>query len=344
MNELTRQPERYDFLQAVRLLERQHHAEGRSSQAVGLDAEPNDEVVRFSAQTGLSHPAGEVTSLAMRRSAPTEMEVSFLGLTGPSGVLPDHYTSLLLSRLRSNDTALLDFLNLFNHRLISLFHRASEKYNVALSWERKQATDEQDDFSRAVMSLAGLGTDHLQHRTRTDRVVTDFAGFFARRVRPVAGLLAVLKSYFDLPIRIEQFRGQWLRLDEDQQTRLSGSEVPDGQFNQLGYDAVLGERVRDVQSSFAVLVGPIGREDFRRLMPDRETLKDVCELTRQFVGPELDFEVQLEVIPEEVPPLTLGGPPDEANRLGWNTWLFGQPIRRRVTDASFSLEILQTNW
>ena len=343
MNELSHNPAQYDFLQAVRLLERQDRARGRVRQAVGGDADSHEEVARFTAQTGLGHPAGEVTALTQRSSAPSDMEVSFLGLTGPSGVLPDHYTSLLLSRLRANDTALLDFLNLFHHRLISLFHRAAEKYNVPLSWERHQSVGAQDDFSRAVLSLAGLGTDHLQGRSGTDDAVNDFAGFFARRVRPVAGLLAVLKSYFQLPIRIEQFRGQWLRLDEDQQTRLQGPDVPQGQFNRLGQDAVLGERVRDAQSSFAVLVGPIDRRQFRELMPDRHTIREICELTRQYAGPEFDFDVQLELYPEEVPPLTLGGSDDEASRLGWNTWLFGRPMTRQVADATFSLEILQTS-
>lgn len=337
MSDLSSHPERYDFLQAIRLLERQGRARGRAREPVGEDADSRDEVARFTAQTGLAHPAGEITGLTQRSSAPTDIEVSFLGLTGPSGVLPDHYTSLLLSRLRANDRAMLDFLNLFHHRLISLFHRAAEKYNVPLSWERHQSVAHQDDFSQAVLSLAGMGTDHLQRRSGADRAVNDFAGFFSRQVRPVAGLLAVLKSYFQLPIRIEQFRGQWLRLDEDQRTRLPG------QFNRLGQDAVLGERVRDAQSSFAVLVGPVDYAKFRQLMPDRTTLRELCELTRQFAGPEFDFDVQLELLPEEVPHLTLGGSDDDASRLGWNTWLFSRPIRRQVTDATFSLEILQTS-
>ena len=31
------------------------------------------------------------------------MLVTFLGLTGPNGVLPQHYTTLLLQRVRSED-------------------------------------------------------------------------------------------------------------------------------------------------------------------------------------------------------------------------------------------------
>ncbi len=64
------------------------------------------------------------------------MAVACLGLFGPSGSLPDHYTSLVIQRLRQHDFALRDFLDLFNHRTISLFYRAWEKYRFTIAYER----------------------------------------------------------------------------------------------------------------------------------------------------------------------------------------------------------------
>lgn len=343
-SDLEKHPERYSFQQAIRLLENAHRAAKAPRNAVGKDAAPTDEVVRFSTQTGFSHPSGEITAVKAdgrpvgQVRVPVNVEVSFMGLTGPNGVLPDHYTALLLSRLRANDTALRDFLNLFNHRVISLFHRASEKYRLPAAFERAAADNTTDDFTNVIRSLTGLTTPGQTGRTGSDTTALQFAGMFSREVRPAVALQAILQSYFDLPFRIEQFCGQWLRLDEDQQTRLQCDSSGTGHYNRLGVDAVLGERVRDVQGRFAVVVGPITKKQFRRFLPDSVLLPRLCQLVRRFVGTEFDFDVQFELQPKDVPDCRLGGDPSTSSRLGWNTWLSSQSYSHNVNDAVFSLE------
>ena len=261
-----------------------------------------------------------------------------MGLTGPNGVLPDHYTALILSRLRARDTTLRDFLNLFNHRVISLFHRASEKYQFQFGFERAAADSATDDFTHVLQSLTGMSTPGLTGRANSDATTLQFAGMYARDVRPAVALQAILQSYFDLPFRIEQFRGQWLRLDEDQQTRLLSDATNTGHYNRLGSDAVLGERVRDVQGRFAVVVGPVSKSQFRHFLPNAGNLEQLCQAVRRFVGSEFDFEVQFELTPPEVPACTLGGDLSTASHLGWNSWLASQPFTKNVNDAAFSLE------
>lgn len=343
-SDLEKHPERYSFQQAIRLLENAHRAAKAPRKAVGTDAGPADEVVRFTAQTGFSHPAGELTAvkadsrLAAQSRVPVNVEVSFMGLTGPNGVLPDHYTALLLSRLRANDTALRDFLNLFNHRVISLFYRASEKYRQPLAFERAAADNKTDGFTNVIRSLTGLTTPGQLGRTDSDATALQFAGMFSREVRPAVALQAILRSYFDLPFRIDQFRGQWLRLDKDQQTRLRHDSSGMGHYNHLGVDAVLGERVRDVQGRFAVVVGPVSERQFRQFLPDEEALERMSQLVRRFVGTEFDFDIQFELEPKDVPQCLLGGDSSSSSRLGWNTWLHSQPHSKKVNDAVFSLE------
>src|SRR4029077_1035792 len=99
------------------------------------------------------------------------MTVAFMGLTGPSGMLPRHYTELLI-RLEKEEKgpercALRDWFDLFNHRIISLFYRAWEKYRFYIPYERKEySLGEPDAFTRALLSLIGLGTPRLRDRLR----------------------------------------------------------------------------------------------------------------------------------------------------------------------------------
>src|SRR5215467_3646565 len=112
---LASDPTRFAFFQAVRLLQR---ARARATHVGGYGS-PSAEAVRFRAHASLSFPASEIQSLDFPPDSPPEMAVNFMGLTGPLGVLPLHYTAFLCDRIRDRDTTLRDFLDIVHHRLIS---------------------------------------------------------------------------------------------------------------------------------------------------------------------------------------------------------------------------------
>ncbi len=348
---LFREAYRFEFFQAVRLLERVHRERARGDPAVGHfpvggDSAPRRESVRFKALPSLSFPSGTIGDLHEGTAAevaglgPPEMRVAFMGLTGLSGVLPEHYTDLLIRRIRSKDYALRDFLDLFNHRGISLFYRAWEKYRLPFAWERARLDPSaEDQFSDCVRCLIGLGTAHLRDRlTVSDDVLLYYAGHFAHRPRSAVALEALLSEYLHRPVRVQQFQGHWLHLGATEQTRLPGPACPAGQYQQLGVNAVVGERVWDVRSKFRLRLGPLRYAEFTRLMPGGATLLRLCEIARAYVGPELAFDVQPVLQESEVPPCRLEKSDAYAPRLGWNTWLGGAASGRDAEDAVFMLE------
>src|SRR5262245_28153740 len=91
---LFRHPYQFDFFQAVRLLMRIYP----DRSPVGLDALPANETVRFRSHVSMEFPASQIQSMELleSESAPPGMTVAFMGLTGPIGVLPWHYTELLI--------------------------------------------------------------------------------------------------------------------------------------------------------------------------------------------------------------------------------------------------------
>ena len=211
--ELREEPYLFEFFQAVRLLERSFP--GKSP--VGRFNPPSTEVVRFVANSTLAFPASEVQSLEWPKDGPGQMKVNFMGLTGPEGVLPLYYTSLLAERMRAGDRSAVDFFDIFNHRIISLFYLAWEKYRFSVAYEREGL----DPFSHHLMDLIGLGTPGLQNRLPVlDDSLLYYSGLLAQRPRSAAALRNLLGDYFEVPVEVEQFAGGWYPLDRNTQTSL----------------------------------------------------------------------------------------------------------------------------
>ena len=140
-------PERYDFFQVVRLLEALNYEKSADhpdwqQQPVGHDTSPKKEIVQFNVDSNLQNPSGAVTQLLppsfnseKNRFMPAKMHITFMGLTGPSAVLPIHYTEMVLQQTRAKNYAMRDFFDIFNHRAISFHYRAFTKYRVEYSFE-----------------------------------------------------------------------------------------------------------------------------------------------------------------------------------------------------------------
>ena len=124
-SELFEEPYRFEFFQAVRLLQKLRP----EKQTVGGDAMPRDELVRFRSRVAMEFPSSEVHEIIESVDDKTgeerlELFQNFMAMVGVSGAMPMHYTELVYSRLRYRDTAMWSFLDIFTHRLVSLFFRA----------------------------------------------------------------------------------------------------------------------------------------------------------------------------------------------------------------------------
>ncbi|MGE0823942.1 MAG: type VI secretion system baseplate subunit TssG [Candidatus Binatia bacterium] len=334
--ELLTEGYRFDFFEAVRVLERLFP----HRQAVGRDATPSQEVVRFQTRLALTFPPSaihEVTE-AQDNGKPVAMTVSFMGLTGLLGVLPRHYTELLLERTRKKDFVLRDFLELFNHRFISLFYRAWEKYRFPIAYERNVANrSEYDDFSLHLFDFISMGTKGLRGRLEVgDEALLFYAGLIGQHPHSASALTGILRDYFEVPVDIVQFVGQWLVLTKENRTRLGGEAN-----NALGMTAIAGNRVWDQQAKFRLRLGPLSFAEFHRFLPAGKAFRPLVQFTRYIVGQEFDFDVQLILKAEDVPRCRLGGTGDRAPRLGWTTWLKTKDFTKDAEDAIFSGRLTQ---
>ena len=349
---LRREAHRFEFFQAVRLLE----CLGSETidpprelprRPVGGDSSPNEEAVRFRAWPSLAFPRGAVRELQPHRSGgaepgPPELTTTFLAFVGPNGALPRHYTSLLIERVRAKDLALRDFLDIFHHRAVSLFYRAWKKYRFSFAYEcesRLEGPKHEDSFTEGIYSLVGLGTDGLRRRQSfDDEALLFYAGHFVHYPRCAISLEILLGDYFGLPVQVRQFQGQWLRLAADDQSSLPSPETPQGLNTKLGSNVVAGERVWNVESKLRVRVGPMGYADFCSFLPSGEALTAIVQMTRTYVGPQFDLDIQLVLKGAEAPWCRLGGDGASASRLGWNAWVRCNEFTKDLCDAVFTME------
>lgn len=324
---LFREGYRFEFYQAVRLLELLYPRKI----GVGETIEPDREAVRFRSRLSLEFPAGEIADIEPARDGgPATVTVNFMGLGGTFGPLPFAYTELALRRVSLKDTAMRDFFDLFNHRLVSLMHRIRKLHRVGMD----SNTPEQSHLARYFFSFAGLGTGGLHNRMEVpDRSFLFYTGQLLHRPRSVVGLVTMLSDYFDTAVHARPMAGRWLRIDPDQTTAVGLH----GRNNELGRTVVLGSRVWDQPGRFALRIGPLPLETAITFLPGESAHDRLKTLVRFYAGDEQDFTLTLLVDPASIKGVMLGR--ESPTRLGWTTWLApgisgGQAFSIGVTVAS----------
>jgi type VI secretion system protein ImpH len=345
-------PQAFPFFQAVRLLERLAAFGGEDNprlprHPVARFAPPETEALRFHTRSTLDFPASEVTAID-RRTVHTGLQqwsvvVDFLGLTGVTGVLPYHYTEMMLQRLKIKDPALKAFFDLFNHRTLSLFFQAGSKYRLPLEYERKKlnppTAPRRDTHTQAMLSMIGLGTGHLAERLyTTDESLLYYGGLLSQKVRGVNGLQRMIEHRFNIPVRVKQFVGQWQDLITDVRSRLPDAGNKYGQNVCLGRSTMLGRRGWFAQGKIRIVIGPLNREQLHTFSPGTRSLKALNELVRLYVGMELDYDFVIRIRRADIPQrVTLSA--KQAPVVGWNTWLAGSESVRPRDDESVDISV-----
>lgn len=274
----------FDFYQAVYALERQLNLEQKQWQGVGRDGFPGKEIVRFKSVQHLGFPGQPIVKVTPEASADNgavAMHVSFMGLTGPTGVLPQHYTEMVLQRIKQRDTTMRDFFDLFNHRLVSLYYRSWEKYRFACQYEMAQ--QQPDSFTRVLANLSGA-----KHS-----LALYYAGFFSQQSRSAEQLICILRDLLGIDVKLDPLQGSWLKLAPQEQSELRKNVMTGTALSVLGQSAMLGSKVWDVSSAIELQmqVKPHGAAE---LMPGSAQQKQISALLAEFLPAQIKVRVKLQ--------------------------------------------------
>ncbi|MDR1075791.1 MAG: type VI secretion system baseplate subunit TssG [Xanthomonadaceae bacterium] len=348
--QLLRSPHRFQFFQALRILEHLFVRQGVRVEDV------LDKRVRFHNSLSLSFPASEIESIdsystddvRLDREAAIEHAVSmesvgkvhltpaFSGLLGISGVLPLHYTEMLAQReIYERDRTARAFLDIFNNRALALHYQAWKKYRLGVQYE----LDRRERFLPLILALSGLGMRALRdqfvdgHGDIHDQAIAHFAG--GMRQRPVSAdfLQRLLSDYFVADIRVEQFVGAWYPVPESARTRLGTGNA------RLGSSALAGGRVWQRDLRMRLWIGPLRKRQFDDFLPGGQAAKALAKWLTLLTGACLEYEVRLILRAEDV--IGAGLDAQDGARLGWDSYLASRPETQERSDTRYTIHTLQ---
>jgi type VI secretion system protein ImpH len=304
---LETEPWRHGFLPLMRRI-----AAYSGMEVVGTARRPVGEPFRIGQKPTLAFAPCDIASVE-RSGDHLRISLYGLGMLGPNGPLPLHVTEMARDRQQGrNDTTTVDFFDIFHHRALTLFYRAWASAQAAAGLDRED--DEQ--FSLYVASLTGQHADEMNDRALPSHARLAASAHLVREARNVDGLQATLAHYFDVPVEIQEHIFHWIDIDSKDQGRIG----PAGSGAMMGRGAMLGRVAPDRQHRFRIVIGPVNLQSYLRFTPKGADLPHLVEWVRAFVGRELEWELELRIIPESAPPAQMGG----KQQMGWSGWL-GRP-------------------
>ena len=318
--ELSARPHGATLFGAIRLL--QGAQPDKPNLGYALRAE--DDTVRIDQSLLLGFAASEVDAVQSSANGRPQLMQSAVGLLGPNGALPfrwtEHAFELITSEYRSHrDASFLAWINLVQRRQPALLYRAWSDARAETGAERAGRPHPVADRLRA---LSGLMLDGLRDRDHIDDgFKMASSATLSRRVRNPGPLAALLASYFETPVRIEEFVSRWLEIPVDQRSVLGH------RLCTLGEDAVVGTRVWDSMTRFRIVVGPLTLERYRSFLPNGESHAELRDIVSLYVGVEHEWDLLPLLKHADVPYSWAGNP---GLLLGWSSWL---GVRYEALDA-----------
>lgn len=312
---IEREAYRFDFFQLVYLIER-----WLDRCAVGGNGPMDAEALRLRPDSRLTFSPADVRWV---EELPEEeggdgvirrLTVNFMGLYGVSAPGPVYFSELI-NAIDVETEDLSDFLDFFNHRLLSLYYRAWQKYRYPYRYE----SGARDGFSSYVLSFIGLREEEVRPLTALPIPrLLKYVGLLAPRTRPLVNLRLMIADYFRLPeVRIRPWILRWVPVPPEEQNRI-------GERNcELGRNFSIGERTPDRAGKFRVRIGPVSYETYRTFLPDTENFRQLCALIRLWVVHRFDYDVEIVIRRQEVPEGRLEGP--RGVQLGWTGWVTSGP-------------------
>ena len=304
-SELLLQIDGYDFFQAVRKIENALETE----RTLGTTSHPKFDLLRFKQNAELKFHTGAISKSELNVSQKKlEMFVNFFGLLGTNSPMPYFFTEHIIDMAREGNTSLIDFLDIFQHRMLSFFYRAWAVNQQCVSYENNK----EDHFKEYIYSII---SENYQHNRNESSLPEDskiyYSGHLIHAEKKSESVRAILNSYFDVPVTINEFEPFWLDIPDESNFRLGGSS----ENGCLGRSTFAGEKTYNCTMKYKIIIGPMKYKKYKSMLPGTLGYRNLIDWLDHCTPHELTWEVQFTLESNEVPYF------DSKAALGYSSWL-----------------------
>lgn len=311
IDRLLARPEAFELCQAISLLERAESARRPVASGVG-----RDEAVSLRSAVSMSFTPSDVTEVGTLPSEDSDgppwlLRTPALALTGSQGPLPAVLTDWLLATARGGDRAGLDFLDIFQQRLIGFLYRSRRLHRPALAGAPLTETA----LGRTLDALSGLGLGAGARGPSGELPWLRHASVQSAAPRSLASLLCVLGDRLGVALRGRSMVGAWLPVDARERAML---RTRGGPRARLGVNTVLGRRAWDQSAAIEVETPALPATRFAALLPGGLLHRELAWAAARHLQVDVEMRLRLAVDAATLQPFGLGprGP-----ALGHTAWL-----------------------
>ncbi|MFN8367758.1 MAG: type VI secretion system baseplate subunit TssG [Candidatus Kapaibacterium sp.] len=283
-------PEDFDLHQALRILEKMKPGTLSPGETAMLDSE----LVAFRSSIDYKFPVSVIKDLKLDESNNHVMEVTHLGLAGAHGSLPLYVTDLVLEQEKRGEPILRDFLDIFNHRLVSIHSRVRRKYRPAYTNDEPSRSP----ANKVLYSLVGLGHSTVRNKMRLhDEELIPFTGMLSGEQASKSVYECMIAEFCNAKVRIDDFRGEWVTIDKSELTTIGEK----GLNTELGVNAICGSRAFNPIASCKIYISELQYERYAAIRPGGREYGAFTDLIRFLFNDTMNIVVNMQLQHSEIP-------------------------------------------
>lgn len=309
-------PLKWGFFQAVRNLDCFYYSKDKNYRRTGDSDTLEEEAVRFKQRPSLVFKDSEIDEYYVHSEEnPASVYVNFFGLWGNNSPLPMVFTEYAFERNKHyEDNSLVNFMDIFHHRMLSLFYKAWAVNQQTVNADR----EDDDNFKKYLASIVGLSV-FLTAKSESPVSLYSRLYFSGHMLYTpnISNLTAILSDYFKTTAEINPFMIEKASIPVEDSFCL-GTKRESGM---LGKNIVLGERFINCMMKFRVILGPMNLVKFMQMFPGKHAYYQLIGWLKYYIAGKFTFDIQLILDNTEIPVMSLG----KTCYLGYTFWLRSSP-------------------